>query len=72
MSYELIGFFITTIGEFLIGYSVLRVHSSLGNEKSFDDKFLKEVKKEKFWTILGMVLIGIGFLIQLFSERFAI
>ena len=70
MSSELVGFLITTVGELLVGYSVLRVHTSLGVEKSIDEKVLGEVRREKKWTIGGMVLIGIGFAIQLASERF--
>lgn len=65
----LFGFFITTIGELFIGYSVLRVHTKLGQEKSVDDKVVSEVHKERIWTIAGMMLVIIGFLIQAIGGR---
>lgn len=70
MSLSLIGFLTTTVGELVIGYSVLRVHSSLEREKQVDEKVLTEVKKEKGVTLIGMILIVLGFALQLVSERF--
>lgn len=70
MSVALLGFLVTTVGELIIGYSILRVHTSLETEKHVDKKVLAEVKKEKVWTLIGMVLIIIGFFIQVASERF--
>lgn len=72
MSLALFGFLVTTIGELLIGYSILRVHSSLQTEKHIDKKVIDEVKKEKLWTMAGMALIAVGFIIQATSERFFI
>lgn len=70
MSAALLGFLVTTVGELIIGYSILRVHTSLETEKHVDKKVLDEVKKEKIWTLIGMALIIIGFFIQVASERF--
>lgn len=70
MSVALLGFLVTTVGELIIGYSILRVHTSLETEKHVDKKVLTEVRKEKIWTLIGMTLIIIGFFIQVASERF--
>lgn len=66
----LLGFFITTMGELFVGYSVLRVHTKLGQEKSIDDKVVNEVHKEQGWTIAGVIFIILGFLIQAINGRF--
>lgn len=70
MSLAVLGFLVTTLGELLVGYSILRVHSTLEKEKDVDQKVIDEVRNEKKWTISGMVLIAVGFFIQLASERF--
>ncbi|RJR28290.1 hypothetical protein C4564_05690 [Candidatus Microgenomates bacterium] len=60
-----LGFFVTTIGELLVGYSILRVHSSLAREHKIDKKVVREVNKEKVYTIAGMLLIIVGFFLQI-------
>ena len=54
------------LGTFLIGIAVLRVHTTLGREHKIDKKVLKLIRKEKFVTILGLILITLGYIIHVF------
>lgn len=54
------------IGTMLIGLAVLRVHTKLGKEHKIDKKVLRSIKREHVWTVTGMILITLGFILQLF------
>lgn len=60
----LLGLLLITLGELLIGYSVLRVHDRVDIEEKIDTKVIAEIHKEKRWTILGMIFIAVGFLLE--------
>lgn len=60
----LLGLLLITLGELLIGYSVLKVHDRVDIEEKIDTKVIAEIHKEKRWTILGMILIAAGFLVE--------
>ena len=62
---EIIGFTLDVIGKILIGVAVYFVHKRIMKEEKIDKMVLKEIKKEKKIVVLGIILIMIGYLMQL-------
>lgn len=62
---EIIGFTLDVIGKVLIGVAVYFVHKRIMKEEKIDKMVLKEIKKEKKIVVLGIILIMIGYLMQL-------
>tara|TARA_Y100000034_G_scaffold136664_1_gene214748 strand:- start:1162 stop:1365 length:204 start_codon:yes stop_codon:yes gene_type:complete len=54
------------LGTLLIGLSVLRVHTHLSKEKKIDKHIINDIRKEKKWTFIGLILIAIGFILNFF------
>ena len=52
------------IGTILIGIAVPRVHTKVSKEHRIDKKVLRSIKRERSWTIVGIMLITVGFLIN--------
>lgn len=59
-----IGLTITTIGEILIAVAVIRVHSHVIAEHKIDAKVLKQMKFERNFAVLGVILLIVGFIFQ--------
>ncbi len=64
MSLQLIGFTLDFIGKILIAISVLLVHSRVARENKIDKHIVKQIEREKWMTVFGIVLMAIGFLLQ--------
>ena len=60
-----IGLTLTTIGEILLGVAVLLVHQKVRHDHGIDGPVLKEIKREKNITILAIILIIIGYILQI-------
>lgn len=67
MNWEAIGLTIQTVGTLLIAYAVLEVHAKVGHEHKIDKRVLGQMQKEKGIVLVGMSLIIIGFLIQVYQ-----
>ncbi|MBI4036344.1 hypothetical protein HY386_00500 [Candidatus Daviesbacteria bacterium] len=65
MDFSFWGFILTTIGELLIGISVLRVHIRIKKERKIDKPVLSEIKHEVWLVLIGIIFIVAGFLFQL-------
>jgi hypothetical protein len=59
---------IKIIGDILIVVSIYNVHSKLSEEKSIDQKVVYEVNHEKKLILIGISLIIIGFLLEVFLK----
>jgi len=57
-------FTLDLIGKILIGVAVIRVHSKVWHEKRIDKKVLRSIKRERWWTYLGILFIIIGWLLH--------
>ena len=55
-----LAFTLDLIGKILIGVAVIKVHGKLGYEKKIDKKVLKSIKKEKWWTYIGILFMIVG------------
>lgn len=65
MVIEIIGFTLDVIGKVLLGVSVYLVHSRVVREGKIDRAVLTEMKKEKTIALMGIILIIIGYVMQL-------
>lgn len=73
LTFEIIGLTLSTIGEVLLGTMVLMVHHKLKTHKNVDDKVAKEITHEELIGRIAILLIVIGYFLQLnFFEHFAI
>jgi uncharacterized membrane protein YidH (DUF202 family) len=64
MGIEIWGLTLQTIGELIIGLSIVRVHVRIMQEHKLDKKVYRSIKREKFWAIIGIVLIIIGYTLK--------
>lgn len=65
MTLEIIGFTLDIIGKILIGVAVYLVHRKVIKEEKIDKVVFKEMKKEKGLVVIGIILMIIGYLMQL-------
>ena len=65
MILEIIGFTLDVIGKILIGVAVYFVHKRIMKEEKIDKAVIREMKKEKKIVFLGVILIIIGYFMQL-------
>lgn len=61
----MIGKTLEVLGELCIGYLATRVHSRVIKEHRIDAAVLREMKMEKHVGTIGVVLIMVGFALEL-------
>ena len=61
---ELLGFTIHTMGEMLVGFTAIMVHHRVWKEHKIDEVVFEEMRRERFMGIVGLVLILIGYIMQ--------
>lgn len=64
MNLLLWGLTVGTIGKLVLGIAVLRVHSGILKEHRIDGVVLQAIKKERLVTFLGLILIVMGFVLE--------
>ena len=62
---NLIGFTIDVIGKIIVGYTAIAVHMRFRHEHKVDAAVFNIMKKEHRWAIFGIVLIILGYFMQL-------
>jgi hypothetical protein len=60
-----IGFTIDVVGKVLVAYTALRVHHRVWQEHKVDQKVFTEMKREQMYGIIGLILILVGFVLQI-------
>jgi hypothetical protein len=65
MNFLLWGITLGTLGKLIIGLAVLRVHVRIFEEHSIDGVVLKAIKREHFFTMLGIFFIISGYLLEI-------
>lgn len=63
--WEIVGFTLDVLGKVLLGITVLLAHRRIVEEHRIDREVLTEMKREQFLGLLGIVLIIVGFFLQL-------
>lgn len=65
MSAEFIGFTLDVVGKVLVSYTVIMVHYRFWKEHKIDERVFAVMKRERFIAIFGVMLIIIGYLLQI-------
>ena len=65
-----IGTTLDFIGTIMLGYTVLAVHWHIVKEHRLDQDVFRAIKKERIIGFSGLLLIAIGFLLQVYSYIF--
>jgi len=60
-----IGFTLSAIGGLFVGYAAILVHHRFRKEHQVDDKVFAIMKRESFLGVLGLILIVVGYLLEL-------
>lgn len=61
----LIGFTLHTLGEIMVGFTVIMVHYRVWKEHKIDNRVFNEMNKERKIGIVGLILIVVGYVIEL-------
>jgi hypothetical protein len=64
------GLTIGAAGKVLVVVGVLLAHSEIAHEHRIDAKVLRVFKTERWLTILGLVLIVVGYLLEMYFYGF--
>ena len=62
---ELFGATLDLIGKILIAFTALRVHYRFRKEHKVDERVFRAMRREHILAILGIILIILGYLLQL-------
>ncbi len=65
MNLLLWGITLGTIGKLVLGIAVLRVHIRILQEHSIDGIVLKAIKREHYVTVIGLLLIVVGYIFEI-------
>ena len=64
------GLTIGVIGKVLLAIGVLRAHSRIVAERGIDEKVLHDFRLERVTTILGIILIVVGYFLEIYFYDF--
>lgn len=67
-SMEFLGFTLDLIGKVLVAYTAIRVHYRFWKEHRIDAEVFKVMKREQLVGFIGIVLIVLGYLLQIPSK----
>lgn len=68
MNIEFLGFTLDVIGKILVAYTAIAVHRRFWKEHKIDESVFKAMRREQIIGIAGIILIIIGFLLQIPSK----
>jgi len=68
MSAEFIGFTLDVFGKILVAYTAIMVHYRFWKEHKIDEKVFRTMKQERMIGIFGVILIIIGYFLQIPSK----
>ena len=68
MPLEFIGFTLDVVGKILIAYTAIIVHYRFWKEHKIDEAVFATMRQERLIGIFGVVLIIIGYLLQIPSK----
>lgn len=66
MNLLLLGITLGTVGKIILGVAVLRVHIHILHAHKIDVLVLESMKKEQFVTIGALLLIVIGYILEIY------
>lgn len=65
LNLEFFGFTFDVIGKIMVAYTAIAVHHRVWKEHKIDKKVFATMKNEQVIGIIGIILIVIGYLLQL-------
>lgn len=65
MGAEFIGSTLDVIGKIMVAYTAIAVHRRVWKERRIDGKVFREMRREQIIGALGIILIMVGYLLQL-------
>jgi len=65
MSLQEVGLTLSTVGEIIIAFLVITVHSYVAHEKKIDKYVINTITKERYLAIAAIALIISGYFIQI-------
>ena len=65
MNLLLWGLTIGVLGKLILGIAVLRVHAGIIHEHKIDGVVIKQMKRERWVTVLGLTLIVAGYFMEM-------
>ncbi len=68
MVIPIIGLSLTAIGDILIGFSILSVHSTVTKEGKIDKSVIRKMRFERILVISGIILIILGFIFNFIGK----
>lgn len=68
MNIAFIGFTLDVIGKIMVAYAAIMVHRRFWKAHKVDELVFKAMKREQIIGIIGIILIIIGFLLQIPSK----
>lgn len=66
MNLLLLGLTVGTLGKIILGIGVLRVHIHILKEHKIDAVVLKSIKSEQLITVLGLLFIALGYILEVY------
>jgi len=64
----LLGLTLDVIGKIMVAFAALKVHHRFWKERRVDESVFKAMKREQIIGVAGIILIIIGFLLQVPSR----
>ena len=58
---------LTSIGEIIVAYTVIKVHERIMKEHKIDAKVLKTMRKEQRLAIIGIIMITSGWILYIIN-----
>lgn len=65
---ELVGHTLDVIGKVLVSYTAIAVHYRFRKEHRIDEVVFKHMRREQIFGVLGIVLIILGYLLEIPSK----
>ena len=64
MNIEFIGFTLDVLGKVMVAFTAIMVHYRFRKEHKIDEKVFRSMRREQLLGIIGILLIILGFLLQ--------
>lgn len=65
---EILGFTLDVIGKIMVAFTAIMVHHRFLKEHRVDEKVFRVMRREQLVGVIGILLIIIGFILQLPSK----
>ena len=64
MNIEFVGFTLDVVGKVMVAFTAIMVHYRFRKEHKIDERVFRSMRREQLLGIIGILLIILGFLLQ--------